>query len=242
MQTTESGSEFKSSGPFYYIISLDPAQLHDYSALAVLQVSRAEKKKVYRLVSLNRKQHLPYTEIVTWAKRVYLNPKFRRDISFLPEFLLDVGGVGMALRDMLAAEGVESVGIQLTGGDTASRAGNICYVSKGRLVGKFLGAWDEGRVLMPSTASFLSPFQKELRAFRGEMSSRGRVRFEAEQGEHDDLVLSVGQAVWWGETQPEEIELGEDLVIGDPGYISGRGFYEASWGLAPGDRGYSGMF
>jgi len=237
MQNSESESGSKN-----YIISLDPAQLHDYSALTVLEVSRVEKKKVYRLVSLNRKQHLPYTEIVAWAKRVYLNPKFRRDISFLPFFVLDVGGVGMALRDMLAAEGVEIIGIQLTGGDSESRMGNICHVSKSHLVGKFLAAWDEGRVLMPSTASFLSPFQKELRAFRGEMSSRGRVRFEAEQGEHDDLVLSVAQAVWWGETQPEEIVLGEDLITGDLGYIPGRGFFEASCGLSPGDRGYSGMF
>jgi hypothetical protein len=52
---------------------------------------------------------------------------------------------------------------------------------------------------MPANASFLDMFQSELKAFRGEMTSQGRAKFEAEQGEHDDLVMSVAQAVWWGE-------------------------------------------
>jgi len=185
--------------PKSYIISLDPAQLHDYSALTVLEKS----EKTYRIVSLKRRQHLPYTEIVLWAKKVYLNPKFREDIAHRPTFILDVGGVGRALRDMFTAAQVPVTGIQLTGGDTESREGNIYRVSKSFVIGKFLAAWDEGRVLMPSSASFLNMFQGELRAFKGEMSSMGRARFEAEQGEHDDLIMSVAQAVWWAESRPK---------------------------------------
>jgi len=39
----------------------------------------------------------------------------------------------------------------------------------------------------------------ELRDFRGELGKLGRIRFEAEEGSHDDLVMSVCQAVWFGE-------------------------------------------
>ena len=182
----------------FYIVSLDPAQLHDYSALAVLE----GEGRVYRIVSLNRKQHLPYTEITTWAKKVYENPMFREDVAFSPMFILDVGGVGRAIGDMLTAAGVSVTGIQLTGGDAETKDGNTYHVSKSLLIGRFLRAWDEGRVQMPSRASFLGMFQSELRAFRGEMSSQGRVRFEAEQGSHDDLVLAVAQAVWLLESRP----------------------------------------
>ena len=181
-----------------YIISMDPAQLHDYTALAVLE----KEDTTYRILSLKHKQHLPYTEIVTWAKKVFLNPKFSKDVTSPPVFVLDIGGVGMAIKDMMTATKVKTVGIQYTGGATVSQVGGDWHVTKSFIVGKFLAAWDEGRVLMPSGASFLDMFQSELRAFRGEMSSNGRAKFEAAQGEHDDLVMSVAQAVWWCEKHP----------------------------------------
>jgi len=186
-----------------YIVSMDPAQLHDYSALAVLEKTDA----TYRILSLKHKQHLPYTEIVEWAKKVFLNPKFSKDVTSPPVFVLDIGGVGMAIKDMMSAAKVETVGIQYTGGAAVSREGDNWHVSKSFIVGKFLAAWDEGRVLMPSGASFLDMFQGELRAFRGEMSAQGRAKFEAEQGEHDDLVMAVGQGVWYGE-QAEPVDCG----------------------------------
>jgi len=179
----------------FYIISLDPAQLNDYSALCVLE----HTDTTYRIEWLRRKRGVPYTEIVAWAKKVFLNPRYRKDVSYPPVFTLDVGGVGMAIKDMLTVAGVPITGIQYTGGAAVSRVGGNYHVSKSFIVGKFLAAWDEGRVLMPVGASFLTMFQSELRAFRGEMSAQGRARFEAETGEHDDLVMSVAQAVWWGE-------------------------------------------
>lgn len=205
----------------FYMISLDPAQLHDYSALAVIECTPGENSNssVYRLVSLKRRQHLPYTEIVSWSKKVFLNPKFRKNAQenvTSPAFILDVGGVGKAIQDMLTAEDVKSIGIQLTGGDAVSREDDLYRVSKSFVVGKFLAAWDSVRVLMPSNASFLGIFQNELRAFKGEMSAQGRARFEAEQGEHDDLVMAVAQAVWYGEQYepPMKIELGPPITGG----------------------------
>lgn len=52
---------------------------------------------------------------------------------------------------------------------------------------------------MPSRASFEGLFKSELRDFRGELGKLGRIRFEAEEGSHDDLVMSVCQGVWFGE-------------------------------------------
>ena len=181
----------------FYAISLDPAQLHDFSALAVLQVDpdAADSGNVYRLVSLKRKQRLSYVEIVAWAKRVFLNPKFQPDAKFI----IDVGGVGRALADMFTAEGIESIPIQLTGGEAESVVDGTYHVSKSLLIGRFLAAWDAARVQVPATASFLPILEAELKAFRGAMSAQGRATFEASQGEHDDLVLALAQAVWYFE-------------------------------------------
>jgi len=188
----------------FYITSLDPAQLHDYSALAVLECmpgAGAEKAdNVYRLVSLKRKQKLPYPEIVSWSRRVFLNPKFQQSAGVSPpQFVIDAGGVGRALLDMLIAEGLKPIPIQLTGGEAESYVGGTYHVSKSFMVGKFLAAWDAGRVQVPAAASFLPILENELKAFRGAMTAQGRAKFEAEQGEHDDLVMALAQAVWYFE-------------------------------------------
>lgn len=186
----------------FYIISLDPAQLHDYSALAVLECLPGThigggKDSTYRLVSLKRKQKLPYPEIVSWSRRVFLNPKFQQAAGISqPQFVIDAGGVGRAILDMLMAERVKCIPVQLTGGEAESFVDGTYHVSKSFVVGKFLAAWDAGRVQVPATASFLPILENELMAFRGSMSSMGRARFEAEQGEHDDLVMALAQAVW----------------------------------------------
>ena len=187
----------------FFMVSLDPAQLYDYSALSVMECIPEKEGKIYRLVDVKRKQKLPYPEIVQWAERVFKNPKFRSEGLSTPIFLIDVGGVGRALYDMLRADGMKCVAIQYTGGgDTANFDNGAYNIGKSALVGKFLAAWDDGRVQVPANASFRDLLVNELKAFRGHMSSQGRARFEAEQGEHDDMIMSVAQAVWWAETRP----------------------------------------
>jgi hypothetical protein len=190
----------------FFMISLDPAQLYDYSALSVMECIPEKEGKIYRLVDVKRKQKLPYPGIVQWAEHVFKNPKFRSEGLSTPIFLIDVGGVGRALYDMIRADGVECIAIQYTGGgEIPSFANGAYHIGKSALVGKFLAAWDDGRVQVPANASFRDLLINELKAFRGHMSSQGRARFEAEQGEHDDMIMSIAQAVWWAETRPQEI-------------------------------------
>jgi hypothetical protein len=183
----------------FFIVSLDPAQLHDYSALAVLECMPGTEN-IYRVKSQKRKQKLPYPEIVSWSRRVFLNPKFQRGAGISePQFVIDAGGVGRAILDMLVVEGLKPIPIQYTGGENESYVGGTYHASKSILVGRFLVAWDAGRVQVPANASFLPILEAELRAFRGSMTAQGRAKFEAEQGEHDDLVMSLAQAVWYFE-------------------------------------------
>ena len=64
-------------------------------------------------------------------------------------------------------------------------------------------------------------FSNELKEFRGEMTKQGRTKFEAEEGEHDDLVMTVAQAVWYGELphwSPSEWMPDDKPVVGCSSY------------------------
>jgi hypothetical protein len=43
----------------------------------------------------------------------------------------------------------------------------------------------------------------ELQAFRRQVTEAGRTAYGAETGAHDDLVIAVALAVWWGESRAE---------------------------------------
>lgn len=121
------------------------------------------------------------------------------DCTFLPIPLIDIGGVGEPTADIIKRMGVQVRGVRYTGGDGFKTEGRNVNVSKALMVSNFLGISEGGRFTMPSRASFEGLFKSELSDFRGELSKLGRIRFEAEEGSHDDLVMSVCQAVWFGE-------------------------------------------
>ena len=185
-----------------YIVSLDPAKLHDYSALSVLKVSRepGNSYNQYHLIALERQRRQPYELTSAWFVKAFKNPILRSsDCTFEPIPLIDIGGVGEPTADIIKRMGVQVRGVRYTGGDGFKIDGRNVNVSKALMVSNFLGISEGGRFTMPSRASFEGLFKSELRDFRGELGKLGRIRFEAEEGSHDDLVMSVCQAVWFGE-------------------------------------------
>ena len=190
-----------------FIIGLDPAQLRDWSALAVVDMQyQPEKKRFgYDLVAMARKQGLPYDQIVDWVARTLKRPEFNRNQP--PEFLLDSTGVGVAVRDMLAAKGVRMKAVTITAGEAFSRQGPIYHVGKARLIGTFLGAFDAGKVRVNPNMPIWPQLEKEMLGFRAEMSAQGRAKFEAENGENDDMLFALALCVWYG----EEVRRGKRL-------------------------------
>ena len=190
-----------------FILGLDPAQLRDWSAIAIVNMRYiAERKRFeYDLVAMNRKQGLPYDNIVDWAVKVHRRPEFNKDGPC--EFILDSTGVGVAVRDMLAAKGVRMKAVTITSGEAFSRQGPIYHVGKARLIGTFLGAFDAGKVRVNPNMPIWPALEKELLGFRAEMSAQGRAKFEAEPGEHDDMLFSLAMAIWYG----EEVKRGKRL-------------------------------
>lgn len=183
-------------------MSLDPAKLHDYSALSVIRVSRESGGgfNKYKLIALERQRRQPYDITAAWFKKAFLNPMLREGVTFQPIPLIDIGGVGEPTADIIKRMGVKVRGLRYTAGDgfriDERRTVNV---SKVLMISTFLGVVDGDRFTMPPQASFESLFKGELRAFRGALGNLGRMKFEAEEGKTDDLVCSVAQSVWFAE-------------------------------------------
>ena len=182
-----------------FIISLDPAQLRDWSALAVVDMRyRPEEKRFgYDLVAMARKQGLPYDQIVDWVSRIYHKPEFNRQQP--PELVVDSTGVGVAVVDMLHTRGLRLNAVTITSGESFSQKGSIFHVGKARLIGTFLGAFDGGKVQVNPNMPIWPQLEKEMLSYRAEISAQGRAKFEAEEGEHDDMIFALAQAIWFGE-------------------------------------------
>ena len=182
-------------------MSLDPAKLHDYSALSVIRVTREQNEEYnkYKLLSLERQRRQPYDVTAAWFVKAFRNPIWHNDVTFKPIPLIDVGGVGEPTADIIKKLGVRVRGVRYTGGDGFKIDGLNVSVSKVLMVSTFLGIVDGGRFTMPPKSSFESLFKAELRVFRGELGNLGRIRFEAEEGKNDDLVMSVCQSCYIGE-------------------------------------------
>jgi hypothetical protein len=181
-----------------FILSMDPAQVRDWTALSAIDMHYVEKRFEYDLIAMNRKQGLPYDQIVSWAVDVYKKQDFWEK-GQPPHFVLDSTGVGVAVRDMLAAKGVKLKAVTITAGESLTRSGPIIHVGKARLIGKFLGAFDSGKVHVNPALPIWPKLEREMLSFRAEISAQGRAKFEAEPGENDDMLFSLAQGVWFGE-------------------------------------------
>jgi hypothetical protein len=186
------------------ILALDPAQLHDWSALAAIDMKYVPKgvlgndgRYEYDLIAMNRKQALPYDQIVEWVIKTLKNPAFNAQGP--PKFLLDATGVGVAINDMFRAKGQRPIAVTITTGNTLTRIGSDAHLGKARLFGKFLGALDSGKVHVNPDMPIWPLVEREMLSFRAEMSTQGRVKMEAEQGENDDMLFALAMCVWYGE-------------------------------------------
>ena len=190
-----------------FIISLDPAQLRDWSAVAVvdMQYRPQERRFTYNLVAMNRKQGLPYDKIVEWVVQIARRPEF--NIPQPGTVILDATGVGIAVNDMFRAKRIRTRAVTITAGNTLNRQEATIHLGKARLIGTFLGAFDSGKVHVNPNMPIWPALEKEMLSFRAEMSVQGNAKFEAAPGEHDDMLFSLALAVWYG----EEIKRGGKL-------------------------------
>lgn len=188
-----------------FILALDPAQLHDWSALAAVKMEQKPEGNAYQLVNLERRQKVPYDIIVDWVVKAFSTAAFWPDkLSYpplidKPELVLDATGVGVAINDALRVRGLRPKAASIVAGNGLNASNGIYHLGKARLIGKFLAAFDSGRVQINPNLPIYPQLERELISYRAEISNQGNAKFEAPPGEHDDLLFALALAIWWGE-------------------------------------------
>jgi hypothetical protein len=188
-----------------YLIGLDLGQARDYSALAVVErVWKSDADCAGRLVSHYAIRHLRRWPLQTsyTAVAADLAGLVRTPPLSWPVLVVDQTGVGQAVVDFLAkaqlSASLEPVVIT-SGHGTSWRDGRAWHVPKKELV-SCLQMLLQSRRLQVAALPERMLLMQELLAFRVKITAAANETFEAwRERDHDDLVLAVALAAWWGE-------------------------------------------
>jgi hypothetical protein len=188
-----------------YLIGVDLGQARDSSALAILErVWKAHPDYPDRALSHYAIRHLrrwplhtSYTVVTADLADLVRMPPLN-----WPVLVVDQTGVGQAVVDFLAKAQLSAslVPVVITSGRGVSWGDSRgWHVPKKALV-SCLQVLLESRRLQVAALPERTLLMQELLAFRVKITAAAYETFEAwRERDHDDLVLAVALAAWWGE-------------------------------------------
>lgn len=206
--------------PTAYLVGLDLGQKNDYTALSVLRQREREPGEFdYGLIHLDRWRGRPYHEVPAIVEQVESSlhqhahdaarqaprrPGPLPDPDYSIHTIVDSTGVGIAVVDSIRAGGVDCVAVTIHGGDAVSGGASEYRVPKRELVGTLQVLLQNRRLAISDQLEHADILQRELENFRAKISLKtGHDTYGAGEewrdGNHDDLVLSVALAAWYGE-------------------------------------------
>jgi hypothetical protein len=189
--------------PLPFLFGLDLGQSMDHSALAIAEQSRpAGGKRSYAV------RHLKLWPLGTGYPQVIgdLAGMLKR-LPGPAVLVVDGGGPGRPVVDMLfeARLPCRVEPVITTAGHHATREKGYWCVPKRDVAGALQAALQTGRVAVAPKLKEAARLARELQAFRVKVNPEtGHESFEAlRERDHDDLVIAVALAVWYGESVPD---------------------------------------
>jgi hypothetical protein len=193
-----------------YLVGLDLGQAQDFTALALIEkvwVSLPEydgntlKPKVrveYHLQHLERMLGVSYPQQVQRVKERLGHPDLR---IHTPTLIIDRTGVGAAVCDLFQAAGVWHWQVSIHGGAKVTKEGMCYHVPKRDLVAAVNVCMQQRTLKIAEALPERSTLTTELQNFRVTIDPRTAHDSYAawREKDHDDLVLAVALAVWFGE-------------------------------------------
>ena len=167
------------------------------------QVTTAVTENHYQAQYLERLAiGTPYPAQVTRIKR--LHDELHKTTGARPHLVVDQTGVGRPVVDMLTAAELKPVAISITGGDTVARDGLEYRVPKRDLVSAVQVLLQSERLKIAAGLPEATTLTAELLAFKVSINLKGHDSYGNDVGPwrenpHDDMVLAVALAVWYGE-------------------------------------------
>jgi hypothetical protein len=216
-----------------FILGLDLGQAGDYTALAVLEQTWPEPDDTTTHYDVRHLERMPlgtsYPEVVA---RVGQRVQALTALDASATLVVDQTGVGRPVVDLLrdAALPCRLVPIMITGGQTVTQIEEQVgwvkeigfHVPKRDLVG-VLAVLQSERIHVARDLPEAQLLVQELLNFRVKISLTGRDSYGAGEewrdGAHDDLVLAVALAAWYGEN-PATVPMG--VVAFGKATIKGR--------------------
>ncbi len=144
----------------------------------------------------------PYPAQVERVKA--LHDRLKDDTGGAPLLVVDQTGVGRPVVDMLRAAELKPVAVTITGGDSVTQDGGDYRVPKRDLVSVVQILLDSDRLTIAERLKARAVLTAELEAFKVSISLKGHDSYGNDVGPwrenpHDDMVLAVAMAAWYGE-------------------------------------------
>ena len=178
------------------ILGLDLGQQSDYTVLSIVNDDRKGGGS-YDLVYLKKyKLKTSYVSIVrdigNMVKESYALKGSR--------IIVDATGVGRPVVDMFLSYGVQVISATITGGSSSSwKTKNEVTIPKKEIVSCLQIVLQNKVIKIASGLDCIEDIKREFLNFKASISSNARASFNARAGYHDDIVMSLGLAIWLGE-------------------------------------------
>ncbi len=182
-----------------FITGLDLGQSQDPSALVVVEQTTYStvRESDYAVRHIHR-WHLgtSYPEVVE-----NLHGLFSTGYLVNSTLVIDATGVGRAVVDMIRESKITAIIKAYS--ITAGRIPSEDTVPKKDLVGAVQSGLQSRRIKIASDLPFREVLTKELEMFRVKVTADRNETFSAwRESDHDDMVLALALAVWYGDRQP----------------------------------------
>jgi len=200
-----------------FYVGLDLGQSNDYTALAVVEKTKAGETGDASFATDLHLRHLeryplrtPYPEMVARVAALVEDPQLRsthldsflgRRILEEPELLVDATGVGRPVMDLFKERGLRYKAITITGGNKVTGIAGDYGVPKRDLIGALEVPFHSGRLKVAAGLRLWETLRTELQTFRRKVSlTTGMDTYEHwRESDHDDLVLAAALACWGAE-------------------------------------------
>lgn len=178
-----------------WIVGLDLGRQNDYTALTAVEQTRPPGVDArYDVRQILRTRGKPYPAVVDAVGEFLTLPDLRG-----ATLVCDATGVGLAVVDMFVQAGLRPIAVTITGGLDVVRVPDGYHVPKRELVTTTEVLLQQGRLHIAANLPHTRTLTEELASFEVHISQAGHDTYSARVGEHDDLVLAVALACWFGE-------------------------------------------
>ena len=209
------------------ILSLDLAQLQDYSAITVLKPMETRRPvttdddrdrrygavdvfTTYRVVWVERFNDRTYSQVLDRAERILDHPSLFLEEK---EIVIDATGLGGPVVQMAQQRDFEDITpIVITGGESPRYAGGTYYVPRSQLITSLVAVVESERLKIAADLEFGEVLTDELKSLTiKKKRDTGRESFETlKSTSHDDLVMSLAMGIWICEQRSLQTRITED--------------------------------